>query len=137
MYNFFLKRLRKNNKGFTLIEMIVVISILGVLALLVVPRLIGYTEKARVSADQTLAQSIANACAIYVTETGKVTEDGDDLLAKVKTANLLDIATQEAATAKLKSSSYTSVTVAHNTTTHVITVTLEAPEGGTDFIVTK
>ena len=39
----------KNNKAFTIIELIVVISILGVLVLLAGPKLLGYVEKAGTS----------------------------------------------------------------------------------------
>lgn len=36
-------------KGFTIIELIVVIAILGILVLLALPKFLGYTEKAKVS----------------------------------------------------------------------------------------
>ena len=37
----------KNKKGFTLIELIVVIAILGILALFLVPSFLGYTKDAQ------------------------------------------------------------------------------------------
>jgi prepilin-type N-terminal cleavage/methylation domain-containing protein len=45
----------KNNKAFTIIELIVVIAILGILVLLASPRFLGYTK------DAQYAKGIANA----------------------------------------------------------------------------
>lgn len=59
-----MKRLQKNKKGFTLVELIVVIAILGVLAAILVPAFTGYVTKSK---D---AQKIANAnsyCTAYQT----------------------------------------------------------------------
>jgi type IV pilus assembly protein PilA len=47
---------RNKKKGFTLIELIVVIAILGILAAIAVPRFSGITDKAKVSADQQLGE---------------------------------------------------------------------------------
>lgn len=39
----------KSRKGFTLIELIVVIAVLGILVLLAMPKFLGYTEKSKVT----------------------------------------------------------------------------------------
>lgn len=56
-----LQRKLKNKKGFTLIELIVVIVILGVLAAIAIPKLSGFSDKARWSADVATAKTIATA----------------------------------------------------------------------------
>jgi len=71
-----IQKLKKSNAGFTLVELIVVIAILGVLAAVLVPQYIQYVEKARVATDKntcaTIEQAINVLCAdgtIIVAET--------------------------------------------------------------------
>ncbi|MGN8774368.1 prepilin-type N-terminal cleavage/methylation domain-containing protein [Candidatus Weimeria sp. HCP3S3_B5] len=58
---------KKNNKGFTLIELIVVIAIIAVLAAILAPQYLRYVEKSRVSADKSTENELINvvktACA--------------------------------------------------------------------------
>ena len=64
-----MKKLGKSTKrGFTLVELIVVIVILAVLAAMLVPALIGYVERARREKDYQAASTVYAAAQAAVTE---------------------------------------------------------------------
>ncbi len=51
----------KNNKGFSLVELIIVIAIMAILVGVMAPQLIKYIEKSNVSADTQLAGTVQTA----------------------------------------------------------------------------
>jgi general secretion pathway protein G len=55
----------KKQQGFTLIEIMVVVVILGILGALVVPNILGRTGEARATAAKSDIQSISNALDLY------------------------------------------------------------------------
>lgn len=54
-------RKKKDNKGFTLVELVVVIAILAILVGLLAPQYTKYVEKARKSADATNVENVITA----------------------------------------------------------------------------
>ena len=64
------KQLRNKKQGFTLIELIVVIVILGLLAAVLVPRFTGMRHEATVKAEGSTAASIISAARVQEAQTG-------------------------------------------------------------------
>lgn len=66
----------KNNKGFSLVELIIVIAIMAILVGVMAPQLIKYIEKANVSADTQLLDAVYNAV-VYASVDPDVVADPD------------------------------------------------------------
>lgn len=55
---------KMNNKGFSLVELIIVIAIMAVLMVVLAPQLLKYVEKTRLQKDNSAISEIANAIEI-------------------------------------------------------------------------
>ncbi|WMJ76674.1 MULTISPECIES: competence type IV pilus major pilin ComGC [unclassified Sedimentibacter] len=55
----------KNKKGFTLIELIVVLAVLAIIMAIAVPRFLGVQENAKVKADNSTKEQVAKAAELY------------------------------------------------------------------------
>lgn len=122
---------KRKKKGFTLIELIVVIAILGILAAIAIPRLSGFTDQAKKASDEQMANVVANAAITYYTANNETVPTMKDL----SDGHLIS---EEYTAADLTSSYYKAgtpvFTIAAGTAPNVITVTI----GGTHtYVVNK
>jgi len=68
----------RRTRGFTLVEIMVVVVILGILAVLIVPRVVGRTDEARIVAAKQDVAAIMQALKLYRLDNGRypTTEQG-------------------------------------------------------------
>lgn len=105
---------KMNNKGFSLVELIIVIAIMVVLIAVLAPQYLKYVEKSRVASDQTSVVEYINAMQVLAADpdvslatdtTYKLTratvddkeyvKPDDNLAAVLKSSNILDADTAD------------------------------------------
>ncbi len=83
------KKLR-NKKGFTLIELIVVMAILGIIAAIAIPNFTGLQQQSRIKADYATASQIVKAARLQEINTGNPVAATTTGTAKTALENLSD-----------------------------------------------
>jgi general secretion pathway protein G len=80
MENLHQRRFLKSRAGFTLIELMLVVIIIGALVAMVLPRLSGRTEQARIQAAQAdIRSNIATALKLYELDNGSFPSTSEGL----------------------------------------------------------
>ena len=107
-----------NNKGFSLVELIVVIAIMAVLVGILAPQFLRYVEKSRLQKDNTAISEIANAAKTACAEekvyskigagTSITATSGVFTIGNFQTDLAKDVAATVGATVTLTSKAYTS-----------------------------
>ncbi len=82
-----LGRPRSGEAGFTLIEMLVVITIIGLIMALVGPRVLNYLSDSKVKAAKIQIESFKSALDLFYLDTGRYPSTSDGLTALVHTAS--------------------------------------------------
>jgi len=78
-------------KGFTLIEILIVITILGILAAAIIPNFIGFDKEARVAATKSNLDTLRGRITLFRAKEGKYPEALEELL----TTNYSDMGVQK------------------------------------------
>lgn len=75
-----MKRTKKNNKGFSLVELIVVVLIMAIIAVALAPQVMKWVNESRKSADASTYDSVVAACqdALADEDVWKETVTGSD-----------------------------------------------------------
>lgn len=74
-----MKLLPPEEKGFTLIDLIIVIAILGIIVAIVTPNMTGFVTSGILNAAQTEAENVKTAASAYLAEYEVWPQDSDDL----------------------------------------------------------
>lgn len=113
----------KNKKGFTLVELIIVLAVLVIIAAIAVPRFAKVQNDAKIDADYTTAKTIAKAVEMYMASTDGYNLGDTVTMSGIVSAGFLN------STPKEQYFDASSFSFSIDSSTGVITVT--AKDGGT------
>jgi general secretion pathway protein G len=83
------KRLARGEAGFTLVEMLVVIAIIGMIMSLVGPRVLNYLAESKVKAAKIQMQSFASALDLFNLDTGRYPATSEGLGALIQSTGTI------------------------------------------------
>lgn len=126
---------QKNNKGFSLVELIVVIAIMAVLVGVLAPQLIKYVEKSREATDIQNCDSIASALKSYYSDKETATDITIEIEESGITTGNTDAALVDAGLekTKLKGKNWSKIKMEFNTGTGVVKYTVTNASGKTPY----
>jgi general secretion pathway protein G len=81
------RRRRRGQAGFTLVEMLVVITIIGMIMALVGPRVLGYLGESKVKAAKIQIESFSSALDLYYLDLGRYPNTNEGLAALARSNN--------------------------------------------------
>src|SRR4029077_5602532 len=81
------RRRRRSQAGFTLVEILVVITIIGLIMSLVGPRVLGYLGESKVKAAKIQIQSFSSALDLFYLDAGRSPTPSEGLAALIKPAS--------------------------------------------------
>lgn len=141
-----MKKRLSNNKGFSLVELIIVVAIMAILIGILAPQYMKYVEKSRLSADNDTIDAVRKACETAMADPDSAqastfqiafstTADATDPTTNKEVAAIINGDTTSATLSKtqLKSKSYKNATSAP---TIDVTFTKNATTGEIDVTVT-
>ena len=82
-----MQRKKMNDEGYSLLEILIVLAIIGLLATLVGPRLFSQLDKSKVTAAKSQAKSLRLALDSYRLDTGRYPNEAEGLVSLVEAPN--------------------------------------------------
>ena len=125
---------KKNNKGFTLVELVIVIAILAILVGLLAPQYTKYIEKSRKSADASNMDEIIKAIEVHYVEQGVNSTGADTTVTVTMNSDKKTPVSVKAGTADLDLTEYLknigNITMKGNWGANVVATLKVSKEGG-------